>query len=455
MSTSVCSPDTHIHASQYPNTGIFGQSTLLDWLETYTFPLESSFGNPDSPFYTSRNVSTKPDPLSHAHRIYSRLLSRTLSHGTTTAAYHATIHVPATNLLASLAMQLGQRALIGRVCMDEPQTCPAYYRDESTEMSIANSRACVEYCRELDPGGMKVIPILTPRFALSCRAKTLKALGDLAKSTEWHDENEEKERGDSGLRIQTHISENLQEIAMVSSLFPTSVSYAHVYDEAGLLTSRTILAHAVHLNPPERALVAQREAKVSHCPASNSALGSGYCPVRVLLDEGIAVGLGTDVSGGFNVSVLEAVRQAYLVSRAVAFYADAASTPAAVATSSAEHGGEEEEPKRSEDNTRLNIGVVEGLHLATVGGAKVVGFEGQMGTFDVGMLWDVQEIGLGGDVAVEEQADADSADSADVGAVDIFGWESWEEKVAKWVWSGDDRNLKRVWVGGRLVHERR
>ncbi|ERF69656.1 hypothetical protein EPUS_03648 [Endocarpon pusillum Z07020] len=396
--------DTHIHAPQYPNTGIFGQSTLLDWLETYTFPLESSLGNPNSPLYTSHPTHNAPtDPLTRAKQIYRRVISRTLASGTTTAAYYATIHVEATNALADLALELGQRALIGRVCMDEARTCPEYYRDESTEVSMANSRACVEHCRTLDPSGERIKPILTPRFAPSCQLSTLTALARLAKQEH--------------LMVQTHISETTSEIEMVRRMFPDSDSYAAVYDDAGLLGEKTILAHAVHLSKEERALVRERKAKVAHCPASNSALGSGYCPVRTLLEEGIDVGLGTDVSGGFSLSVLEAVRQAYLVSRTVAYHA----------------GG----------NTKYNIGLAEGLHLATVGGAKVVGMEGRMGAFREGMLWDVQEVGLG---RVDGNGKGESS------AVDLFGWEFWEEKVAKWVWNGDDRNVKRVWIGGRLVH---
>jgi guanine deaminase len=81
-----------------------------------------------------------------------------------------------------------------------------------------------------------------------------------------------------------------------------------------------------------------------------------------------------------------------------------------------------------------------------MGGAKVVGMEGRLGGFEEGMLWDVQEITLG---------DVDSEGEGEDTDVDIFGWESWENRVAKWVWNGDDRNVRRVWVGGRLVHERR
>jgi guanine deaminase len=403
-------PDTHIHAPQYPNCGIFGKSTLLDWLTTYTFPLESSMGNPKSPMYAngttaSSAASTPPDPLARAKTVYSRVIARTLAHGTTTASYFATLSVPATNLLADLALSAGQRAFVGRVCMDLAATCPDYYRDESTEESLAKARASIEHCRAIDPQGIFVAPIVTPRFAPSCREETLAGLGKLAR--------------EEGVRVQTHISENVGECALVKELFPERRDYTDVYDHAGLLGEKTILAHAIHLSDDEIGVIRERKAKVSHCPASNSALGSGFCGVRRLLDAGVEVGLGTDVSGGYSPSILDSVRQACLVSRHVGFV----------------NGGD----------SKYNIGVAEGLWLATVGGAKVVGMEGRAGAFEEGMLFDVQEIRLGEDVG-------ETPSSEDQGAVDIFGWESWEDRVAKWVWNGDDRNVARVWVGGRPVH---
>ncbi|KAK5098995.1 hypothetical protein LTR70_000884 [Exophiala xenobiotica] len=414
--------DTHIHAPQYPNAGIFGKSTLLDWLTTYTFPLEASIGDegpaaesavvangmPAEATNGQPNKKRKVEPLSRAKTVYDKVISRTLSYGTTTASYFATISVPATNVLADLAHTKGQRAYIGRVCMDHPETCPDFYRDETPEQTIGSAIESIEHIQNLDPKGNLLAPIVTPRFAPSCQAESLARLGQLAQ--------------DRNLRVQTHISENTGEVELVKTLFPDRRSYADVYDHAGLLTDRTILAHAIHLSDNEISTIVERKSKVSHCPASNSALGSGFCPVRKLLDAGIDVSLGTDVSGGYSVSMLESVRQACLVSRQLGYV----------------NGGEK----------KWNIGVTEGLWLATVGGAKCVGMEGRLGGFEEGMFWDVQEIKL------------DDIDSAEQGVgcrgpVDIFGWENWEERVDKWVWNGDDRNVKRVWVGGRLVHERR
>ncbi|KAJ5885380.1 Amidohydrolase 1 [Penicillium taxi] len=413
--------DTHIHAPQYPNAGLFGSSTLLDWLETYTFPMESSFGaQPDK--NSSQDLAHTPQS---ALRVYDQVVARTLSHGTTCASYFATIHVPATNALAALCHKRGQRAFIGRVCMDDPDFCPSYYRDLSPEASVSATTSTVQYIHSLDPNGKLIKPIITPRFAPTCSRPALRELGNLAK------------RYTPPLHIQTHISENTNEVELVKKLFPEADNYAAVYDMHNLLTPRTILAHAVHLTADERALIAKRDAKISHCPASNSALGSGICPVRLLLDEGLTVGLGTDVSGGYSPSILEAARQACLASRLLSH------------TSSYEHDG----------SGREKLSVEESLYLATRGGASVVDMAGDIGGFDEGMIWDAQLIQLGVVSAVEDVFGSTGESSSlvragPVGNVDLFGGETWEEMVQKWVWNGDDRNVKAVWVGGRLVHER-
>jgi len=140
-----------------------------------------------------------------------------------------------------------------------------------------------------------------------------------------------------------------------------------------------------------------------------------------LLEKGVEIGLGTDMSGGYSPSILDAVRQASLVSRHVAMEGD--------------------------EKTKLSIEEV--LYLGTRGGAKVVGLGEKIGGFGVGMEWDAQLIGLG---SVQR---SEVGGEVDMGAVDIFGWESWDERIAKWIYNGDDRNTLAVWVKGRLVHRRK
>jgi guanine deaminase len=362
----------------------------MDWLTTYTFPLESSLSD-----------------LSKAKRVYSRCIARTLSNGTTSAAYYATISVPSTNLLADLCLAAGQRAFVGRCCMDS--LSPDFYRDVSPESALQDTIATIEHIKSIDPNYDIVSPIITPRFAPSCTSPLLHKLGELAKET--------------NVPVQTHISENHGEIELVKELFPNHEHYTDVYDKHGLLGPKTILAHAVHLSDAEREIISERKTKVSHCPVSNTSLTSGAARVRWLLDGGVDVGLGTDMSGGYSPSILEAARQSLLVSRYVAM--------------------------NKEEGDKAKLSIEEVLYLGTRGGAKVVGLDDKVGAFEIGMEWDAQLVGLG------EVTEDGVLTSEDEGMVDVFGWEKWEEKLAKWLFSGDDRNTLAVWVKGRLVHERK
>ncbi|KAI0514860.1 guanine deaminase [Xylaria bambusicola] len=389
--------DTHVHASQYPNLGIFGKTTLLDWLNTYTFPTEASLAE-----------------LPKARRVYTRCIRQALAHGTTTAAYYATIDVNATNLLADLCYSMGQRAFVGRVCMDH--LGPDYYRDESVDQSMAATLATIEHIRSIDSNFELVSPILTPRFAPACSSETMKSLSEIQKQTQ--------------LPVQTHLSENVSEIELVKELFPDCKHYTDVYDTHGLLNEKTILAHAIHLTEEEADLIAERKAKIAHCPCSNSALSSGVARVRWLLEKGIQVGLGSDMSGGYSPSILEAARHAKLVSNHLIM-------PGGTLNNLSE-----------EERNKTKLSVEEVLYLATKGGAEVVGLADKIGTFEVGKQWDAQLIWTG---IVPDEIAYD--DFTNYSATDIFGWETWDERVAKWVFNGDSRNVRKVWVAGRLVHE--
>ncbi|KAI9683879.1 MAG: hypothetical protein M1829_004213 [Trizodia sp. TS-e1964] len=379
--------DTHIHAPQYPNVGLFGKTTLLNWLVKYTFPLESSFRD-----------------TIKAEKIYAKCVTRTLTNGTTTAAYYATIHVPSTNLLADICLIKGQRAFIGRVCMDKNPDA-VYYSDPSPLAAIGATNETIEHIKKIHPAMDLICPIITPRFAPGCTGELLRRLGALHKET--------------GLLCQTHLAENLDELALVRHYFPTAKSYTELYDSYGLLTSKTILAHCIHIDTADLALIKARGAGVSHCPTSNTALSSGAARIRLILDAGVPVGLGTDVSGGYAISMLESIRQAILVSSHVSMKHEA----------------------------REKLAFEEALYMATRGGAKLLGLEDRIGAFEVGMDWDAQLIGL-------DIVGINVGRGLDHGPVDVFGWETFEDMLAKWVFGGDDRNTRKVWVKGRLVHQR-
>lgn len=426
------SKDTHIHAPQFPNIGLFGSSGLLDWLNEYTFPTEASFGAKSDPLNKETDPRKAPP---EALRVYDEVVARTLAHGTTCASYFTSIHVPATNALAALCQIHGQRAFIGRVCMDNKDQCPSYYVDQSADQGLNATKSTIDFIHKLDPKGALINPIITPRFAPSCSRDSMDKLGALAASYT------------PSLHIQTHISESTGEVELVQKLFPESTSYADVYDKSHLLTNRTILAHGVHLTKEELVLIHSRGSKVAHCPASNSALGSGLAPVRFMLDQGVTVGLGTDVAGGYSPSILEVARQASLVSRLVQF--------------SSEYQ-EETGNKTSDGSEKLTVD--ESLYLATRGGAAVVDMAGDLGGFDKGMIWDAQLVELGAvknsttsplDAKPTQGLVARAVATGAVGNVELFGDETWHEQIEKWMWSGDDRNVKNVWVQGKLVHTRK
>lgn len=315
---------------------------------------------------------------------------------------------------------------------------PEYLRDQSPEQAVKDTKATIAHIKSIDPDNALVTPIVTPRFVLSCSSPLLSDLAALAKEND--------------LPIQTHLSENTSEVALVRERFPNHDSYSHVYDTHGLLTPKTVLAHCVHLSPNERKLLSERRSKVSHCPVSNTSISSGLCPVRQLLDDGVEVGLGTDISGGYSASILVAAREAAMVSRTLA-----ALTP------------EEPEPKNEEKKIsdqaqtkhstsakdRKKLSVEECLYLATMGGAKCLGLEGKVGGFEVGMQWDAQFVQLDVDDDDEgEEGEGGGVSGDKTGPVELWGKETWGEKIAKWMFCGDDRNTKMVFVAGRLVHER-
>ncbi|CCD26573.1 guanine deaminase NDAI_0H04000 [Naumovozyma dairenensis CBS 421] len=406
--------DTHIHASQYPNSGIFGNSTLLDWLEIYTFPLEASLEN-----------------LTIAEEVYNKIVQRTLSHGTTTASYFATIDLEATKLLSKICSKKNQRALIGKVCMD--RNSPPYYI-ESTEQSIESSIELIDYL-ENNLKNPQVLPVLSPRFAPSCSNELMLQLTNISKAY-------------NNLHIQTHLSENKREIKWVSSLFPNCENYTDVYDKYHLLTNKTILAHCVHLSPKEASLIKQRNSGISHCPISNSSLTSGECNVKWLLNQNIKVSLGTDVSAGYSCSILNSARHAHLVSKHLAMHSSKTTDTSYDNTESVED---------------VELSVPECLYLATMGGARVLDMEDKLGSFEIGKQFDGQLIDL----------ETESSN------VDIFTWQypkpgnsrsernevlqnqhprkllstsTFDDLIAKWFFTGDDRNTVAVWVGGKLSH---
>eukprot|EP01105_Mastigella_eilhardi_P005222 TRINITY_DN16982_c0_g1_i1.p1 TRINITY_DN16982_c0_g1~~TRINITY_DN16982_c0_g1_i1.p1 ORF type:complete len:455 (+),score=138.77 TRINITY_DN16982_c0_g1_i1:43-1407(+) len=372
--------DAHLHAPQYSFLGIGSELTLLDWLKKYTFTFESRFKD-----------------LEFASKVYRRVVERTLYNGTTTACYFATIHPEASKLLVQTMHEIGQRGFVGKVNMD--RNSPDFYVETSAQ-SLQRTREFIDFCNEFASPLVK--PIITPRFVPTCTSELMNGLSELAE--EHH------------LLIQSHVSENVNEITWVKELHPECDSYSATYDAHGLLNSNTILAHGVHLTEPEMDLLAKKGSAIIHCPTSNFDLSSGVCNVRNLMRHKVKVGLGSDISGGHNASMLAVMRDVISTSRAVAFL-------------------QTNNMQNKTGNAINTVSYLDAFYLATLGGACALGLDSRVGNFVPGKAFDALVV----DVA------------APGSPIDTFGWESLQELFQKFFFTGDDRNITQVFVQGAAV----
>ncbi len=273
--------DLHTHAPQYPFRGLGMDLELLEWLDTHTFPEESRYSD-----------------LDYAKRAYEIFVEDLRQSGATRSVIFGTIHTPATVLLMELLEAAGVKAYVGKVNMD--QNCPDFLREADAGASVKDTRDWLEGTL----GKFRnVAPILTPRFAPTCSGPLLEGLGELQR--------------EYGIPVQSHLSENLSEIAWVKELFPWSECYGEVYGHYGLFggEAKTVMAHCVHSTDSEVELMRRKGVYVAHCPQSNVNLSSGIAPIRRYLEEGLLVGLGTDLSGGATMSMFRAMADAIGVSK--------------------------------------------------------------------------------------------------------------------------------------------
>lgn len=390
--------DCHIHAPQYPNLGLGLDLPLLQWLETYTFPLEYN--------YKER---------AFAQKVYETVVRRTIHCGTTTATYFATNYKESSLILAEEATKQGQRAFIGKVCSD--RLSPDYYV-ETTSNSLRDTEEFIVNVLKLESNGL-VQPIVTPRFALSCSNDLLDGLGKLATKYDLH--------------IQSHISENPSEIEAVKELCKVR-TYANAYENANLLTNKCVLAHAVHSDDDELQTLKKYGTSIAHCPTSNTKLHSGFCDVRRLLEAGIKVGLGTDVSAGNSVSMLTAIQDALNVSHCLNF----AKKQHIMGTGRI---AENDEPK---NKNYKPLEYKNALYLATLGGAEALALHGTCGNFEVGKSFD----GLLIDISVDPLEVFDIPSNPDE---NIKQQPRLEKMIQKFLYAGDDRNILKVFVAGKEV----
>ena len=273
--------DLHVHAPQFAFRGLGMDMELLEWLNTYTFPEESKYKD-----------------LDYAERAYGSFASHLLRSTTTRAAIFATIHVPATELLMQKLDAMGLECFVGKVNMN--RNSPVYLREISTNQALRDTERWI--C-ETQERYAHVRPILTPRFIPSCTDDLMFGLARL--------------RVKYDLPVQSHLSENYSEIAWIRELCPRSKNYGDAYEQFGMFGGGypCIMAHCVHSNEDEQALMQKNGVFIAHSPESNMNLASGVAPINKFLDNGLQVGLATDVAGGSHESMLRAMTHAIQASK--------------------------------------------------------------------------------------------------------------------------------------------
>lgn len=273
--------DLHLHAPQYSFRGIGMDLELLEWLNTRTFPEEAK--------YKDREYAAK------AYSIFAENMKRST---TTRACIFATLHREATEVLMDLMEATGLKTMVGKVNMD--RNSPDFLVEAGAEESAADT---VRWLEDIKGRYENTQPILTPRFIPTCSDELMERLKEIQEQY--------------GLPVQSHLSENKGEISWVQELCPWSGFYGDAYDHFGLFGSgvKTIMAHCVW--PPREEIRRMKENGVfiAHCPQSNTNLSSGIAPVRTYLEQGMNVGLGTDVAGGTGESIFRAMAEAIQVSK--------------------------------------------------------------------------------------------------------------------------------------------
>jgi guanine deaminase len=316
--------DLHVHLPQIPNAGLGSGLDLLTWLDRYIFPLERAY---------DRSVAEAEAPA--AWRAFAAA-------GTTTVLAYAALWPDSTDAAFSAAEEHGIRAVIGKVMMDRLTYDTEIDPGEILETSLRQSDELASRWHGRDDGRLRYA--FTPRFAVSCTADMLRESATLAAR---HD-----------AYWQTHLSEDAGEIDEVRRLFPGTRDYLDVYDRAGALGARTILAHAIHLSEREVGRLVDTETRVAHCPASNLFLSSGMMPLGAYRSAGMQVGLGSDVAAGPELSMLGVMRAGAVTQRALELTGRADAVAA--------------------------LRPIDWLRLGTIEGARALGIERETGSLEVG-----------------------------------------------------------------------
>lgn len=360
--------DLHVHAPQYSFRSVGMDLELLEWLDHIAFPEESKFSN-----------------LEYARKSYSIFVNDLKKSATTRASIFGTLHVPATELLMELLEETGIKAYVGKVNMD--RNGPDTLQEKSAEDSARDTISWIEHVQDKF---QNIKPILTPRFTPSCSDALMESLGKIQRKYQ--------------LPVQSHLSENIGEIAWVKELCPNTDFYGMAYDQFGLFGGEdcpTIMAHCVHCPDEEIDLIKKRGVYIAHCSQSNTNLASGISPVRRYLDAGLHLGIGSDIAGGFSISLLRAMADSIQTSKLY---------------------------WRLMDNSAKPLSMEEVFYMATVGGGS---FFGKVGCFEPGY-----------------EFDAVILDDTNLPAPQNF---TPLQRLERLIYLSDDRNITGKYVAGRKL----
>ena len=354
--------DMHVHAPQFVYRGLGIDLQLMEWLDRYAFPTEARFAD-----------------LSYARIYYEAFADALAKNGTTRAVIFGTLHAPATELLMEILEKKKIGAYVGKINMD---TLSPDYLCETPEQSLADTRKWIEDTKDQF---RFVKPAVTPRFIPTCSTSVLEGLGKLAQEFD--------------LPVHSHISEDLGEMSIVRDRYPQYDNDGDVYDHFGLLTSHTVMAHFIYPTLHEMELIKERGVTIAHCPQSNGNVAAGIPPIRQMLDLGVKVGLGSDIAGGYSVSIFRAMSEAVYLSKL--------------------------QWLRSEKNDSF-LSVPESFYLGTKGGGQ---FFGKVGSFETGYELDA--------IVIDDRSLCVPADRL-----------STEERVERVIHLSDDRNIIARFVSG-------
>ncbi|MCB9254003.1 MAG: guanine deaminase [Bdellovibrionaceae bacterium] len=269
--------DTHVH---YPQTEMIASKgkNLLDWLNTYTFPVERKF-------------------KSYAHCRYAAqfFLQQLLSNGTTTALVFSTVHKVSAQALFEEALNLKMRLITGKVLMD--RNAP----EDLLDTAESGCRESTELIKEWHGRG-RLGYAVTPRFAPTSTPEQLAGASYLLREF-------------PGTYLHTHLSENQEEVDWVKELYPEAPHYLGVYEKHSMLGEHSVFAHAIHLSDTELDLLAESRSALAFCPTSNLFLGSGLFDIEAVTERGIRFGMATDVGAGTSFSILQSLNEAYKIAQ--------------------------------------------------------------------------------------------------------------------------------------------